>query len=110
MLPLRAHCNSTLSKIMHVVDCPRVKDAQYAALEAPRQQVQAATPSGVVALCPLPSVRVPVPSQGGMLLFGAAASAILSRRIGGQPWAAIAPQVATIGLFTAELWALTLHG
>lgn len=48
--------------------------------------------------------------QGGMLLFGAAASAILSRRIGGQPWAAIAPQVATIGLFTAELWALTLHG
>ncbi|KXZ56033.1 hypothetical protein GPECTOR_2g1585 [Gonium pectorale] len=46
--------------------------------------------------------------QGTLLLFGGAASAALSRKLAAAPWSAFAPQTLTIGLFTAELWALIL--
>lgn len=42
--------------------------------------------------------------QGSTLLFGAVASLGLTRRVGAQPWRALAPQIFLIGLFTAELW------
>ncbi|GLC68372.1 hypothetical protein PLESTF_000684000 [Pleodorina starrii] len=47
--------------------------------------------------------------QGSLLLFGAAASAALSRKLAAAPWAAFVPQLALIAAFTAELWALILE-
>ncbi|EFJ50727.1 nitrogen assimilation regulatory protein [Volvox carteri f. nagariensis] len=46
--------------------------------------------------------------QGTLLLFGAATSAILSRKLAAAPWASFAPQLALITAFTAELWVLIL--
>ncbi|KAG2494498.1 hypothetical protein HYH03_007267 [Edaphochlamys debaryana] len=47
--------------------------------------------------------------QGSTLLFGAAASAAMSRKLAGQPWSAFLPQLACIGLFTAEAWHLIMY-
>ncbi|GFR44903.1 hypothetical protein Agub_g6248, partial [Astrephomene gubernaculifera] len=46
--------------------------------------------------------------QGSLLLFGAATSAALSRKLAAAPWVTFMPQLALIGLFTAEAWALIL--
>jgi hypothetical protein len=46
--------------------------------------------------------------QGSTLLFGAALSLVLTRKLGARPWAQLAPQCLLIVLFTAELWALIL--
>ncbi|PNH01184.1 Nif-specific regulatory protein [Tetrabaena socialis] len=46
--------------------------------------------------------------QGSLLLFGAGASAVLSRKLAAAPWRTFVPQLATISLLTVELWALIL--
>jgi hypothetical protein len=47
--------------------------------------------------------------QGGTLLFGAAASLGMTRRVAGQPWRVVAPQCALVAAFTAGLWALIVE-
>lgn len=44
--------------------------------------------------------------QGATLLASAGLSLVLTRRLAGKPWAAVAPQCAMIALFTAEFWYL----
>lgn len=46
--------------------------------------------------------------QGSTLLFGAGLSAVLTRKLGAQPWRRLAPQLLLITLFTAELWTLII--
>lgn len=46
--------------------------------------------------------------QGSTLLFGAALSLILTRKLGARPWRQLWPQCALICAFTAELWTLIL--
>lgn len=48
------------------------------------------------------------PVQGSTLLFGAALSFVLTRKLGAQPWKQLAPQLLLIAAFTAELWTLIL--
>ena len=47
--------------------------------------------------------------QGSTLLFGAALSLVLTRRLGGVPWRLLLPQCGLIFLFTAELWELIVR-
>ncbi|GIL70179.1 hypothetical protein Vretifemale_1031, partial [Volvox reticuliferus] len=47
--------------------------------------------------------------QGSLLLFGAATSAALSRKLAGVPWVSFAPQVVLIAAFTSELLSLIAH-
>lgn len=47
--------------------------------------------------------------QGGTLLLSAALSLVLTRRLGGRPWAAVAPQCAVIATLTIELWRLIVE-
>lgn len=56
----------------------------------------------------LPSPHLPPPLQGSTLLFGAALSLVLTRKLGARPWAELVPQCLLIALFTAELWSLIL--
>jgi polyferredoxin len=46
--------------------------------------------------------------QGGFLLFGAALSLGLTRRVAAQPWKVIIPHCLCIVAFTAELWYLLI--
>ena len=86
--------------------CPPVR------LPAPAVQVTAATFGLEGWALGLPTFVVdPVVTeflQGSTLLFGAALSLVLTRKLGARPWAQLAPQCLLIVLFTAELWALIL--
>ncbi|KAI3423796.1 hypothetical protein D9Q98_009634 [Chlorella vulgaris] len=46
--------------------------------------------------------------QGSTLLFGAALSLILTRKLGARPWAQLVPQCALILAFTVELYTLII--
>lgn len=46
--------------------------------------------------------------QGSTLLFGAALSLVLTRKLVAQPWRNLVPQCLLIGAFTAELWSLII--
>jgi hypothetical protein len=47
--------------------------------------------------------------QGSTLLFGAALSLILTRKLGARPWAQLVPQCALILAFTVEVCAAQRH-
>lgn len=80
----------------------------------PHTHCAPASPSPQLHTLGLPNRHPPPPQvvteflQGSTLLFGAAASAVLTRKLAARHWPQLWPQVALIAAFTAELWSLIL--